>query len=270
MVEDSAIASTSKKVKKLPVMEIFGPTIQGEGSMIGVNTTFIRFGLCDYKCIMCDSMHAVDPLRVKQNAMWLTPKEIVDKLLGYQATSAHILQSHWVTLSGGNPCIHDLSELLMRIRGLDITHGYVRVAVETQGTFNPDWLGMCDVITVSPKSPGMGEAFEQNKFLDFLLKWKNHVGFNCKVVVFSQQDLEFAQYVNNLMIDEGLADSMYLSLGNPYPPGKDSGLSEDELKLELMKQYSILSEDLLKMPHMANVKFLPQLHVLAWANKQGV
>ncbi len=38
---------------KLPVLEIFGPTIQGEGAMIGVQTTFIRTVHCDYACAMC-------------------------------------------------------------------------------------------------------------------------------------------------------------------------------------------------------------------------
>lgn len=38
---------------KLPVLEVFGPTIQGEGIMIGVQTTFIRSVHCDYGCERC-------------------------------------------------------------------------------------------------------------------------------------------------------------------------------------------------------------------------
>lgn len=262
-----------KPEKKIPVVEIFGPTIQGEGAMIGVRTTFIRFGLCDYRCVMCDSMHAVDPVRVKANATWMTQAEIATALYKQHGGEDATLpwgNCDWVTLSGGNPCMHDLTELIRRIKGFDILIGPLRIAVETQGTLFPSWLPMCDVITVSPKGPGMGEQFEQGRFNEFLHKLKHHKGFNVKVVVFSQQDLEFARHINDLLREEGLEDTMYLSLGNPNPPGKDTDLSDDSLKLELMKGYSILTEDILNMPELRNVKFLPQLHVLAWANKQGV
>jgi len=263
------------KTKKLPVMEIFGPTIQGEGAMIGIRTSFIRFGLCDYKCTMCDSMHAVDPQRVRANAMWLTPEEIIPKLIEVQSPDG-FPQAEWITFSGGNPCIHDLSELVKRIRGLDITHGNFKIAVETQGTKLPDWLHWCDVITVSPKGPGMGEVFEPEKFVQFLLGFKHHPGFNVKVVVFSMQDIEFAKHINNLMLDEGLGDKMYLSLGNPFPPGQtklegeDGHITDEDLKIRLLNDYRILTEDLLQEPSLMNVKFLPQMHVLTWANKQLV
>ena len=44
----------------LRVVEIFGPTIQGEGALIGEPTVFVRTGGCDYRCSWCDSLHAVD------------------------------------------------------------------------------------------------------------------------------------------------------------------------------------------------------------------
>ena len=35
---------------KIPVLEIFGPTIQGEGRVIGRKTMFVRTAGCDYRC----------------------------------------------------------------------------------------------------------------------------------------------------------------------------------------------------------------------------
>lgn len=279
IVGDPVETFNVRKVKKLPVMEIFGPTLQGEGAMIGVRTMFIRFGLCDYKCKMCDSMHAVDPLRVKANAHWMTPAEINDELYEKMRSSDGGKHTEWITLSGGNPCIHDLTELLMRLRGWDILVGEPKIAVETQGTLLPDWLHMCDVITVSPKSPGMGEQFEQDKFIRFVMQFKHHPGFNVKVVVFSAMDIEWAKSINGIMLDEGLGDKMYLSLGNPFPPGKEADheavrdemtSTNDDLKLRLLENYRQLTEDLLQDPFMSNVKFLPQMHVLTYANKMGV
>ena len=42
------------------ISEIFGPTIQGEGMLIGQPTVFVRTGGCDYRCSWCDTLHAVD------------------------------------------------------------------------------------------------------------------------------------------------------------------------------------------------------------------
>ena len=44
----------------LRISEIFGPTIQGEGAVIGQPTVFVRAGGCDYRCEWCDTLHAVD------------------------------------------------------------------------------------------------------------------------------------------------------------------------------------------------------------------
>ena len=59
----------------LEVNEIFGPTIQGEGKLVGNLSIFIRFGKCNFKCVgfnveyetpsgvkkcACDSYYAVD------------------------------------------------------------------------------------------------------------------------------------------------------------------------------------------------------------------
>jgi 7-carboxy-7-deazaguanine synthase len=265
--------TTEKKVKKIPLVEAFGPTVQGEGYMVGERTAFLRFGLCDYECKMCDSMHAVDPKQVKANAKWLTPQEIVEDELLPTISRGFFPTCEWITFSGGNPCIHDLTEVIMRIRGLDITHGNYRIAVETQGTLLPEWLHQCDVITVSPKSPGMGEKFEPEKFARFIRTFMYHTGFNVKVVVFSMQDLEFLRVINDMVIGHApwLRDRVYASLGNPFPPGLDHGLNSDnELKLRLLNEYKILTEDLLQIPELMNVKFLPQLHVLTWANLQKV
>ena len=35
----------------LEVNEIFGPTIQGEGKLVGNLSIFIRFGKCNFKCV---------------------------------------------------------------------------------------------------------------------------------------------------------------------------------------------------------------------------
>ncbi|MDF0142324.1 7-carboxy-7-deazaguanine synthase QueE, partial [Staphylococcus pseudintermedius] len=45
---------------KIPVLEIFGPTIQGEGRVIGRKTMFVRTAGCDFRCSWCDSKFTWD------------------------------------------------------------------------------------------------------------------------------------------------------------------------------------------------------------------
>ena len=69
--------------KKIPIMEIFGPTIQGEGSLCGSLSTFIRTGGCGLKCTWCDTMWAVDPAQVKENAKYLEVSHLLGKQVNF-------------------------------------------------------------------------------------------------------------------------------------------------------------------------------------------
>lgn len=46
--------------RDIRVSEIFGPTIQGEGALIGEPTVFVRTGGCDYRCVWYNTMHTVN------------------------------------------------------------------------------------------------------------------------------------------------------------------------------------------------------------------
>lgn len=251
--------------KKIPLVEMFGPTIQGEGAVIGQQTYFLRFGLCDYKCKMCDSMNAVDPRQVKANAQFLTQQEILDAFMSFRKVGS----TRWVTFSGGNPCIHDLADLVIGLKKEGIM-----IAVETQGTFCPEWLTAADIVTVSPKGPGMGEKTELAVLDVFLSQGYQHFprGLNIKVVIFDQRDLEFTKILYQRYERYGLP--FYLSLGNPYPPGPQDEpgpeyRGRDRMIIELLKRYKMLFEDIQIDPILSQMRFLPQWHVFVWGNAKG-
>jgi 7-carboxy-7-deazaguanine synthase len=268
------------KEKRIAVVEIFGPTFQGEGPLAGSKTMFIRFGGCDYRCQKCDSLHAVIPSAVKANARYLTAEEIIDELCRLRGSSGTV----WVTLSGGNPCMWDLTRLMQYLHG----NGFA-VAVETQGTIWRDWLLGAHMVVISPKSPGMGEKFEPEKFSNFVAQLTmNGKPFAVKVVVFSAQDIEFAVDVWQAIepnVPPEQAGMMFLSLGNPFPPVLDdtqhltdnpqlveaSIISHkpisDEHKLALLDCYRVLTEEVCQDPRITHMRFLPQLHVLAYSNE---
>lgn len=251
--------------KKIPLVEMFGPVLQGEGVLIGAQTTFLRFGLCDYKCAMCDSMHAVDPNQVRANAEWLTQDQIAEKLMPIHRK----FKTPWVTFSGGNPCIHDLGALVqsLQIQG-------VRVSVETQGTFSPGWLSLVDQLTISPKSPGMGAKFSMKQFKEFMhqvmVSYDLGRKASLKVVIFTAADIEFLKGINEIAESYGMLDRIYASVGNADLPKMNDQYSLAEHRRLLLDEMAQNLEDLLKEPSLSNVRYLPQLHVLLYGNRQGV
>ena len=87
--------------RKYEVKSIFGPTIQGEGSLVGEVTAFVRFSGCNMwdgrqvtkgtsRCIFCD----VDFL----GGDFLTADEIVDAV-------RLLLPQGLVTFTGGEPLL---------------------------------------------------------------------------------------------------------------------------------------------------------------------
>ena len=260
--------------KKVAVIELFGPTIQGEGPLVGSKTMFVRFGGCDYRCTKCDSLHAVIPEAVKKHASYLTQDEIADQLLALMEAS----NTPWVTLSGGNPLMWDLTQLVDRLHAAGKL-----VAVETQGTLYHAWLQKVDCLVISPKSPGMGEKFEPEKFVNMLLQTRYSETppiIALKVVVFSQQDIDFALDVAEVAEAAGfpfLDGLKYMSLGNYHPPTLDESLNllepsfdkDDPLIGQLMHDFRILIEDFCNDPRVTDWRFLPQLHVLAFGNEAG-
>lgn len=267
--------------KKIPVVEVFGPTIQGEGATCGQRTVFIRFGLCDYRCTMCDSLHAVEPKLVKANARWLTQRDIADEVGALLAKT----NCASVTYSGGNPCIHDLSDLTSNLQARGI-----KISLETQGTLCPSWVDVCDYITISPKGPGMGEKFEADKFTAFLRRayfysYRGpHTRVCVKIVVFSAADLEFASSVLEIVARETLLvaqKAFYLSIGNDVLPDSQAELEAmtpreipedliDDHRNYLLKRLESVMEDLKGFPALRHARVLPQVHVMLWGNKRGV
>lgn len=254
----------TKPIKRIPVVEHFGPTIQGEGSAIGVQTMFLRLGGCDFKCDRCDSLHAVLPHLVKEVSEYLTIEEITDKVLSAQG------HTPWLVISGGNPAMWDLSHMITVLKD----HG-IQVAVETQGSIWQDWLMDCDVVTVSPKGPGMGEVWSPEIFDKFQHNLQHHPNFAVKVVVFDQRDLEMAAEIAQTWPSLSIHERLFLSIGNVNPPApakRDVGAEDIEyrdLVMEMTHSYRRVAEEVMQDHRLANYRLLPQLHCLIWGNKQG-
>jgi len=145
----------------LPVMEHFY-TLQGEGYFQGQAAYFIRLGGCDVGCFWCD-------VKESWNAENHPLLKIEDIISTVKKTPAKI-----VVITGGEPLLHDLSELTIQIKNEGL-----RTHVETSGS--SPLSGTWDWITVSPK-----------KFKAPLPEILFHAN-ELKVVVFNKSDFEWAE-----------------------------------------------------------------------------
>lgn len=234
---------------KIPVMEIFGPTIQGEGMVIGQKTMFVRTGGCDYSCSWCDSKFTWDGTG-KSTAM--KAEEIISSLkdIGGEAFS-HI------TISGGNPALHKgLGELINQCH----EQGW-KVAVETQGSYWQDWLLDIDDVTISPKPPSSLMTTDFNKLDAFMHNLKD-ANASLKVVIFNDEDFTYAEMIHQRYPTV----PFFLQVGN------DDVLTIDDQALvsSLLKRFEWLIDRSMMSTIMNDAKVLPQLHALIWGNKRGV
>lgn len=248
-------AGTRTRTRALPVIEIFGPTIQGEGPEAGLPCYFVRLGGCDYRCSWCDSMFAVEPSEVREHAERMEPEAIrdwIERLPG---------GARLVVLSGGNPALHDCGEL---VELLD-EHGYA-TAVETQGSRWRPWLARVHRLVVSPKPPSSGMVTDRHteETARFMRKLADSGGGHAaiKIVVFNREDLRWAKWFFSLYP----LYPHYLSAGTPQL--RAEGIAA--WRKAVGNSYRKLSEQVAGDPELAGVRVLPQLHVIAHGNARGV
>lgn len=235
------------------VSEIFGPTIQGEGVLIGLPTVFVRTGGCDYRCSWCDSLHAVDR-RFRHDWEMMSPDAVWQKVIALSGG-----QPVMVSLSGGNPAIQPLSQLIDRGHG----EGY-RFALETQGSVSKQWFADLDVLVLSPKPPSSEMTTDWAAFDACLEAAQDKPQMALKLVVFDDDDYAYAKDAAARYPQL----PVYLQPGNHTPPrpGDEDAFID---MAGVMRRMEWLVEKVTR-DRWFEARVLPQLHVLLWGNKRGV
>lgn len=240
-------------IETIRISEIFGPTIQGEGALVGQPTVFVRTGGCDYRCKWCDTLYAVDSA-YRDEWCPMTPEAIlmqVEILSGGRPLT--------VSLSGGNPAIQPLGGLIE----LGHREGY-RFALETQGSLARDWFSQLDVLTLSPKPPSSGMATDWQKLAECVEAAGSQTQTVLKVVVFDEADYAYARDVAERY--PGL--SCYLQPGNHTPPAlAETGSTIDMAGIMERMRWLV---DRVASDKWYAATVLPQLHTMIWGNLRGV
>ena len=221
------------------IAEIFY-SVQGEGTLAGVPSIFIRTSGCNLRCSWCDTPYA----------SWNPEGEdwSIEAIVG--ETERYVAARH-VVLTGGEPMIApgivELSERF-RERGMHIT-------IETAGTVVVPVA--CDLMSVSPKlsnSTPDGAFRMQHERLrlqhDVLKRLTSEYEYQLKFVIARREDLEEAQAV-------------ILALNAPparvilMPEGTSADVIDERgvWIAELCKEYGY--------------RFGPRLHVHLYGNRRG-
>ncbi len=166
-----------------------------------------------------------------------------------------------VTLSGGNPAMHPLGDLI----DLGHEHGYT-FALETQGSIAQPWFTRLDHLTLSPKPPS-SKMITRWERLDRCMEYgqrgreSRHTSICLKIVIFDEDDYAYARSV----ADRYPAIPMYVQAGNHTPPHLSQ---EIDIPGILARLDWLIGRVIADQWYSATV--LPQLHTLLWANKRGV
>lgn len=235
--------------KYLPVVEVFGPTLQGEGSYAGKLVNFIRLGGCDYNCIWCDT------------------KEARDKYVGQLQPIDHIIDQLYknvtriVVITGGNPAIHDLSALIdaLHMRGF-IIH------LETQGSIYQPWMTTLDHITISPKGPS--SCIDKTPNMDIMnMLLKLHIPTTLKFVIGTDEDLKFTTQLLKTLHKPIKANRVPIILQPCTQIGKADQLPKQCVDIFEKILYNTDREINLSE---YDIRILPQMHVMYWGHTKGV
>jgi len=229
------------------ISEIFY-SIQGEGSLTGVPSVFVRTSGCNLRCDWCDTPYA----SWSPEGPEISLSKIVEAVSQYSARH--------VVITGGEPMVaKEIRELitLFQEQGKHVT-------VETAGTIDPDGVTV-DLVSLSPKlansTPSLEKAgaawvqrHEQTRLQpDVLRAWiESSRDYQLKFVISSEADLIEAQ-------------SVVASIGIPILPEKIL-LMPEGISVEVMRtRYTLLINACLNHGY----RLSPRLHIELFGNKRG-
>lgn len=228
------------------ISEVFY-SLQGEGSLVGVPSVFIRTSGCNLRCAWCDTPYASWNPEGKNRS--------IDELIA--EIDRH--PTEHVVLTGGEPMIAaGIRELAAELKLL----GY-HITIETAGTVPPEGIA-CDLASLSPKllnsAPNSVEhavwhkRHEATRWQpDVIRQWIERYPYQFKFVVSSPTD-----------VDE--LEGMLKKLGREIPRHQVL-LMPEARTLDTMRQRAVWLPELCKT---RGYRYAHRLHIELWGNKRGV
>ncbi len=228
------------------ISEIFY-SVQGEGSLIGTPSVFVRTSGCNLRCGWCDTPYA----------SWKPEGDEMSVAAILDAVNQH--PTRFVVVTGGEPMIaKEMAFLLATLR-----ENGKHITIETAGTISPDGVP-CDLASISPKlahstpdEATAGKAWvEKHERLrlqpEVLRAWCSTYAFQLKFVVASEADVDEVRAV----VD---------SIGVLVPP-EQILLMPEGIKPEVLR---LRQAWLVEVCKQTGWRYSPRLHIDLFGNQRG-
>lgn len=256
----------------LPVRELFGPTIQGEGARAGNISFFIRFGGCNFTCagfgveyktpsgetkFGCDSWYSVDKAFKKE---WdvLSYKDMVIRMNSLIAKSnlhAKDIKAD-IIVTGGEPLIYWKHDEFQNFLIYYISRGH-KITIETNASIDIDFTKEYQkeiIFSMSVKLKNSGEPEHKRLNIDNISNiLENAQNSYFKFVVNAEDKDSIALEIDSILQEIPWFASVYLMpMGETNEILNKNALPCAELALEKGWKYS------------------DRLHIRLWNDKEGV
>lgn len=170
-------------------------TLQGEGVLAGMKSTFVRLWGCDYSCSWCDTKES-----------WRPGSKSVQRDVDTVAESVRNLRNRHVVITGGNPLLQgeEVRGLTLRLR----SEGH-HVTLETQGSVYHSAAHAVNLLSLSPKLHDWRDKSLRN-FLRRRDEFDTYPELQFKIVVQTESDvIEAVRKLNHLQEDAVAAGWKY-------------------------------------------------------------
>ena len=223
----------------MKIAELFY-SLQGEGSLVGVPSVFIRTSGCNLRCSWCDTPYT----SWQPEGNELEIEQILDEVKAHPARH--------VVVTGGEPMIMpEIVPLTERLRALGL-----HITIETAGTvFRPV---ACDLMSISPKlsnsTPAGPWAAQHDRIRiqpPTLAELMGRYAYQLKFVIARPEDLDEVR----ALLETLRADREQVIL---MPEGTDR---------DVLRERSVWLAEICKGE---GFRFSPRLHVELYGNQRGV
>lgn len=229
------------------VMEIYR-SVQGEGTLMGVPTTFVRFFACNLRCSWCDTKYSWS---VREGGTWesIPVQEVTERV--------QALGARHVVLTGGEPTLQ--KELAPLVRQLKEREHHL--TIETNTTIFPaDAIPLIDLWSLSPKLSSAGENYLRYPIIERFLQGLRPDQQQWKFVIRDDAD---EQALRALLIRYPAFAEHRLPV--ILQPEGDSAILDYPSTLERLAER-------VRDPFWDKyyVRVLPQMHVIIWGRRRWV
>ena len=249
----------------LEVNEIFGPTIQGEGKLVGNPSVFVRFGNCNMSCegfgveyetpsgikkFSCDSYYASDSSFKEQWNKYESSKPLIEEV-------NKLLPSYLVdiVITGGEPLIYWKDIEFQKFLHYYISAGY-KITIETNASISinltQEWHKKI-LFSMSVKLSNSGESLSKRININTLTNIINLNNDSYLKFVVNKNSLDTASIeIDDLLKQLPKCEVYLMPMGDSANDIDKNSLSVINLCLEKGFKYS------------------DRLHIRVWNNKRGV